>query len=97
MPGSVNYAGWTLSWSIPSNWGGGLGKETNKLATTNSVIVVRICRNIYLGRPLQDSLRVRKGSTADARQAGMMQAHNAVASRSIATTPMASGSTACAP
>ena len=24
MPGSVNYAGWTFTWSIPNNWGGGL-------------------------------------------------------------------------
>ena len=24
MPGSVNFAGWTFTWSIPNNWGGGL-------------------------------------------------------------------------
>ena len=24
MPGTVTYAGWTVSWSIPTNWGGGL-------------------------------------------------------------------------
>jgi Cu2+-containing amine oxidase len=24
MPGTVNYAGWTVGWSIPNGWGGGL-------------------------------------------------------------------------
>jgi hypothetical protein len=24
MPGTVSYAGWTVGWSIPNGWGGGL-------------------------------------------------------------------------
>jgi Cu2+-containing amine oxidase len=39
MPGSVSYAGWSVSWSIPTQWGGGL--VVSKVTFNNTSVLFR--------------------------------------------------------